>query len=237
MTELFTLPLIQAISDWQNGGDVKTARARGLALERECAALPSEFKVVSLACFRRVALKKRSIWDLLGEQALPEKISSWTFDLGLAKGFKNGVPPKGAGQQGVIFERVPHSEEIIVNLWKLFRDPDFKAAVKRHKHSVENFSQGMGRYKNTQSEVVLKVETLSQDHIYSLGGHSGSREEILQLLIAKVCGAHATASQKDWLRWVMSVGPNVTGPKWLSPKATRIVLNSVEPEIANLRKG
>lgn len=91
MTELFPLPLLQAISDWQIGGDSKTARARGLALARECATLPSEFKVVSSACFRKVALTKRSIWDLLGEQALSEKISSWTFDLGLAKGFKNAI--------------------------------------------------------------------------------------------------------------------------------------------------
>jgi hypothetical protein len=55
-----------------------------------------------------VVLKKGGIWYFLGEQALPEKISSWTFDLALAKDFKQGVPPKGVGLQGFIFERIPH---------------------------------------------------------------------------------------------------------------------------------
>lgn len=235
MTELFTLPLLQAISDWQIGGNPANARQRGLALEGECAALPSEFKAVPSACFRRVVLKKGNIWDLLGEQALLEKISSWTFDLALAKDFKQGVPPKGVGLQGVIFERMPHPEEVVVNLSRLFRDPAFKAAVAAHKGSIERFSQGMGKYSDTQCEIVLKVETLSQDHIYSIGGHSGSPEEILQQTIDQAFGAYATAEQREWMRWVMSVGPVVTGPKWLSQEATRTVLSRVEPLIPPLR--
>jgi hypothetical protein len=37
------------------------------------------------------------VWSLIGEDSLPEKISSWTLDLEMAKAFKGGVPPEGQG--------------------------------------------------------------------------------------------------------------------------------------------
>ena len=56
-----------------------------------------------LCCFRQIALDKGSVWDLLAENKLDEKISSWTTDLQIAKTFKGGVPPQGQGWQGLIF--------------------------------------------------------------------------------------------------------------------------------------
>lgn len=235
MTELFSLSLLQAISDWQNGGAADVARRRGDALERECVNLPIKFKSVPSACFRRMVLRKGSIWSLLGEQALSEKISSWTFDLAVAKTFKEGVPPPGQGLQGIIFERLPRQDEIIVNLWALFRDADFQAAIEKHKTSVKGFKKGMGKYSDTQCEIVLKVETLAQEHIYSLGGHSSSADEILEQAAEKIYGNDATPAQKEFLRWAMEVGPDVTGPRWLTQKATRTVLSRVEPQIPPLR--
>jgi len=235
MTELFSLSLLQAISDWQIGGAPKVALERGLALERECADLPIKFKSCPSACFRRMVLMKGNIWNLLGEQALPEKISSWTFDLTVAKTFKDGVPPHGQGLQGIIFERRPRQDEIIVNLWALFRDPGFQAAIEKHKNSIKRFAKGMGKYRDAQCEIVLKVDALAQEHIYSLGGHSSSADEILKQAAEKIYGNYATAAQKEFLRWAMEVGPDVTGPRWLSQEATRTVLSRVEPQIPPLR--
>lgn len=235
MTELFSLSLLQAISDWQIGGAPDVALRRGEALERECANLPIEFKSVPSACFRRMVLRKGSIWSLLGEQALSEKISSWTFDLAVAKIFKEGVPPPGQGLQGIIFERSSRQDEIIVNLWALFRDADFQAAIEKHTNSIKRFKKGMGRYSDTQCEIVLKVETLAQEHIYSLGGHSSSADEILRQAAEKIYGEYATPAQKEFLRWAMEVGPDVTGPRWLTYEATRTVLSRVEPQIPPLR--
>ncbi|UMZ14453.1 hypothetical protein I9018_12495 [Pseudomonas sp. MPFS] len=235
MTELFSLSLLQAISDWQIGGAPKVARQRGQTLERECANLPIEFRSVPSACFRRMVLEKGSIWSLLSEQALSEKTSSWTFDLAVAKTFKEGVPPLGQGLQGIIFERLPRQDEIIVNLWALFRDADFQEAIEKHKNSIKHFEKGMGKYRDTQCEIVLKVEALAQEHIYSLGGHSSSAEEILNQATEKIYGNHATPAQKDFLRRAMEVGPDVTGPRWLTHEATRTVLSRVEPQIPPLR--
>lgn len=197
--------------------------------------LPIEFKVLTSACFRRVVLEKGSIWSLLGEQALLEKVSSWTFDLKIAKDFKQGIPPKGKGLQGIIFERLPRPEEVVVNLWSLFRNAEFQVAIERHKPSIKKFSQGMGKYGNTQCEIVLKVETLAQEHIYSLGGHSSTAEEIIEQASDRVYGVRATAEQKEFLKWSMEVGPDVIGPRWLSQEATRNVLRRVEPQIPPLR--
>jgi hypothetical protein len=235
INELFSLSLLQAISDWQIGGDPKVAWRRGQTLERECANLPIEFKSVPSACFRRMVLGKGSIWNLLGEQALSEKISSWTFDLDVAKTFKEGVPPPGQGMQGLIFERRPRQDEIIVNLWALFRDADFQATIEKHKNSIKHFDKGMGKYGDAQCEIVLKVEVLAQEHIYSLGGHSSSAEEILKQATEKIYGNYATPEQEEFLRWAMEVGPDVTGPRWLTHEATRTVLSRVEPQIPPLR--
>ena len=67
---------------------------------------------------------------------------------------------------------------------------------------------------DTQCEIVLKVETLAQEHIYSLGGHSSSADEILRQAAEKIYGDYATPAQKESLRWAMEVGPDVTGPWW-----------------------
>ncbi|QVI69417.1 hypothetical protein [Pseudomonas syringae] len=235
MMNQFSLSLLQAISDWQIGGTPNVARRRGLALERECANLSIQFKSVPSACFRRMVLKKGGIWSLLGEQVLSEKISSWTFDLAVAKTFKEGVPPAGEGLQGIIFERPPRPDEVIVNLWALFRDAEFQAAIRGYKNSIKHFEKGMGKYGDAQCEIVLKVEALDQEHIYSFGGHSSSPDEILKKATKSVYGSHATSEQKEFLRCAMEEGPDATGARWLTQQATRNVLSRVEPQIPVLR--
>ncbi|MEB0042646.1 hypothetical protein [Pseudomonas sp. MH10] len=171
----------------------------------------------------------------MGEQSLAEKILSWTFDLKIAKDFKKGVPAKGNGMQGVIFERQPKQDEIVVNLWSLFRNQDFLAAIQEHKNSITDYKRGMSKYSDAQCEIILKVESLAQEHVYSLGGHTSPPEEILDQATAELYGTSPTTEQREWLRWGMNVGPIVTGPKWLSRNATRSVLSKVEPKTPPLR--
>lgn len=181
------LQLLQAVSDWQRGGDAKQNLRRGLALKAACAPLPEQYRTSPLASFRQVGLEQGSVWDLIGEDSLAEKVSSWAFDIEIATAFKSGVPPNGQGYQGVIFcINPPPSSHVIVNLRELYKSPAFCAAMERNKSAITSFSDGVGRYWDSQSEIVLEIDAVTQEDIYSLDGHSSPFEQ----LVAPRSGTH-----------------------------------------------
>jgi hypothetical protein len=96
MADDFTLELLQAISDWQQGGNGREKHYRGRALKARAAGLDQRFRQTGLVCFRKVSLKKRPLWQLLADNKLPETISAWTATTDVAKTFKHGVPARVA---------------------------------------------------------------------------------------------------------------------------------------------
>jgi hypothetical protein len=100
--EIFTLELVQAVSDWQRGGSHNQKVKRGQRLKVVAAELPEAFRVCTDPCFRQEAHAKDRVWQLLANNHLPETIAAWTVDLRTAKTFKGGMPPPGL--QGVIFK-------------------------------------------------------------------------------------------------------------------------------------
>jgi hypothetical protein len=234
--ELFDLPLLQAISDWQRGGDPKQNLRRGQTLKAACAGLPYEYKTTLLQCFRQIALPKKGAWDLIGVDHLDEKISSWTLDLEVAKGFKNGVPPAGQGYHGVIFSIFPSSDRSIVNLDKLFRLDAFQSAIGRWQSQIIGFGEGMKRYMGTQSEVVLEVSSISQDDIYSLGGHSSDFDALVRIAELEIFGRTASADERETLLLKAEPLRTKAGPKWLSIDASKRVLLKMKPEAEMLRE-
>lgn len=234
--ELFDLPLLQAISDWQRGGDPKQNLRRGQTLKAACAGLPDEYKTSLLQCFRQIALPKNGVWDLIGVNRLAEKISSWTLDLEVAKGFKNGVPHADQGYQGVIFSISPRPHNTIVNLDKLFRLEAFQSAIGRLKPQIIGFGEGMGRYMGTQCEVVLEVSSIFQDDIYSLGGHSSDFDDLVRIAELEIFGGTASADQRETLLLKEEPLRAKVGPKWLSVDATKRVLLKIKPAAEMLRE-
>lgn len=71
---------LQAVSDWQHGGDAKQNLRRGLTLKAICAFLPEQYRTSPLDTFRLVGLEKGSVWDLIGKDRLAEKVTSSTFN-------------------------------------------------------------------------------------------------------------------------------------------------------------
>jgi hypothetical protein len=132
---LFSRDLIQAISDWQRGGSSKQ-KAKGERLKQEAASLPDEFRQCPLCCFRQISLEKGALWKLADQLELPESISAWTLTLDVAQSFKGGVPPQG--WQGAIFAVHPPAGSV----------------VETNKRQVSGYQDGIGRYGNSQREVV-----------------------------------------------------------------------------------
>lgn len=225
------LQLLQAVSDWQRGGDPKQNLRRGKALKAACASLPEQYRTSPLASFRQVGLEKGSVWDLIGENSLSEKVSSWTFDIEVAKAFKSGVPPDGQGYQGVIFcINPPPSSRVIVNLRELYKNPEFCTAMDENKSTIVRFSEGAGRYWDSQSEVVLEIDAVSQEDIYSLGGHSSPFEQLVALAAELTYGRQPTPKEVKELLLRAEHIREQAGPMWLTPEATKRVLARTKPK-------
>lgn len=173
---------------------------------------------------------------LIGEGRLPEKISSWTVELKVAQELKNGIPPQGQGYQGVIFYVMPKPENVIVSLRDLYSDPDFTAALEREKGNIDYYHSGAGRHGNDQNEVVLELDSVTQEDVHSLGGHSSPFEKLVDEAAKQTYGPNATAGQRDALILKADHVRDKVGPSWLSLDATRRVVENMKPHAERLRE-
>lgn len=219
----FDLPFLQTISDWQIGSNSK----RASRLKTLCASLPEKYRKPQ-TCYRKIDLGKKHIWDLVAEDFLPEKISSWTLDNKVAEAFKGGVPE--VGYQGVILTLTPLNAQVIVDLSALYQAPEFLREMEKHKGEIKNYSQGAGKYQDKQIEIVLEVSSVSQEDIFSLGGYSSSFEELVELALNTIYGPHHTPEQREEVESKAEKLRAQIGARWLTQEATRRVLNRTKPK-------
>jgi hypothetical protein len=227
----FSLPILQAINDWQRGGDQKQKQRRGRKLKEECAWLPIQFTTATLACFRQIALLKGPVWNLMADEEINESISAWTINLEVAKEFKGGVPAQGQGYQGVIFCRNPKTANVVVNLVEVYRDKDFTQAIADMRSQIVGFADGIAKYAGTQDEVVLEVESMPQSDLYSFGGHSSAFEDLVQIAARQYFGREPTADELQSFFLKVESQRNQAGPNWLTLEATQRVLRKMEPHV------
>ena len=232
--EKFSLEILQAVSDWQRGGDKIQNIRRGMSLKAACRTLPEDYRICSLCCFRQIALPKGGVWNLIGDDRLPEKISSWTLNIEVAKEFKGGVPPDGQDFQGVILCVKPDPARVIVNLRELYKDPEFSEAMNRNELAIKGYSDGAGRYGTVQSEVVLEIDSVSQQDIYSLGGHSSPFDQLVDVAAEEIYGRPPTEEERNALSLRSEHIRAKAGPTWLNPLATQRVLERIKPQAKKL---
>ena len=222
--------LVQAVSDWQRGGDAAQKQRRALALKSAAASLPEEYRHTSLCCFRQIALGKGHIWQLHDTLTLAETISSWTLDLDVAKGFKGGVPPAGGNVIAVILEVVPPRGSVVLNLHALYRAEEFSEACEQYKPQVRGYAAGIGTYGDSQSEVVIELAQLPISSVYAYGGHSSTRNEFGR----RFFGPQPTAEEMDYLDRLIDLSPRKPGPRWLTGAAKDRVMAKGMSEVERL---
>lgn len=228
----FPLETLQAISDWQRGGSAKQKKQRGERLKQAAETLDPKFRTCGLSVFRQIALPKGGLWHLLADNRLPESISAWTTDLAAAKQFKGGVPPKGQGYQGAIFVLRPGVTAVVVNLSSLFADKRFMDAVARHKHEINGFGNGIGRYGARQSEVVVELDALDVAQVFAFGGYSSERHELAALMLKR------QATPEELVLFDLAAvraGANI-GPDWIEGESLERVVKRMQPHIKELRE-
>lgn len=226
---MFTAELLQAVSDWQRGGDSEQKRKRGQRLKELAGTLDLRFRQCGLVVYRQIALGKRPIWQLLADSDLPETISAWTLSAEVAKQFKGGVPPEG--WQGVIVALQPPAGSVVVNLDALYRSQDFLNALDRDQHSIAGYADGAKRYGGSQCEVVLEVQNLTSTDIYALGGHSSDRDTLIRLMFQQ----DPTPQLIAWYEEQIKRGALGPGPLWLEGKPLQRALRRIEPRLAQLK--
>ena len=210
MNGLFTKELIQAISDWQRGGDAKQKKRRGEALKAEAVKLPEKFRSTRAECFRQIALDGKHLIRLGCEYQLFETLSSWTKSKCVAKDFKGGVPPEG--WQGVIFNIKPTEECVILDISSLFDDAEFVGALGKFRNEIVGISDGIGKYGSSQYEVVIEIENLPLESLAFWGGYSSSEHEL-----ATIWYDHEPDQDEiERFRSLMIEADAQVGPRWLS---------------------
>lgn len=227
----FDLELIQAINDWQIGGVPSVKSKRGQNLQKICSErLDEKYKKCNLVAFRRIALEKKPLWELLANERLDETISAWSLDTDFVKKFKDGVPEPG--WQGVICMLSPGVGEIIVNLSLLYSDRDFVTAVERHKHLIRDFDKGINKYGAKQSEVIIRREFIVPNDIYALGGYSGSAEEIGEFIFDR----KVTSAEIDWMKLILNKDGEEFGAWWIDGDAKDRVLCKIKETMPSLKE-
>ena len=208
---MFSIEVLQAISDWQRGGDAKQKAKRGKALKEAAGLLPEKFRLIRTNCYRQIALDNGSVWNIGTKYQLSETISSWTTSLDFAKQFKGGVPP--IGYQGVIFKITPSDDiKVVVNLHELFLCQEFLDFLAANKDKVNGFHQGIGIYGNTQSEVVISTEYLSLSALFAWGGYTSPESTLAKMFF----GHEANVEEIESFRDLMNQAGHKCGAYWLT---------------------
>ena len=224
------LNLLQAISNWQRGGNAREKHYRGQALKEAVKNLDKKFRCTSLVAFRKVDLKKQPLWQLLAGGKLKETISAWTSTTDVAKTFKGGVPLKA--WQGVIVEYLPKPEEVIVNLASLYADSSFKEAIEFHRTNITDYDNGMGEYKGSQNEVVIEKDSLTPSEIYALGGYSNEPYKLGRIFF----GRDPEPIEIAWMQVELQRIGKSFGPWWIEGDAKDRVLRHILEEIPALQE-
>lgn len=227
----FTIEFLQAVNDWQRGGNHHQKIKRGKKLKELAESLPQKFRSCSTICYRQEAHEKDRIWKILADESLPETVAAWTTHLSVAQSFKNGVPPQGL--QGVIFGLTPPPESVVINLVEIYRDRGFTAAVDLHRSEITGFDKGIGRYGDTQQEVVLELHNIGRETIYQYGGFASDKEKLAEMYF----GHKPNAEELDYFEELCRQA-NIpeNGEWWLSPDGTMSLLKRMAPKIEELRR-
>jgi hypothetical protein len=218
---VFTLELLQAINDWQSTGIGASKAEIAERIIRNATNLPEKFKQLNASCYRQVALTGMNSVLLGANMKLPETYSSWTFDKSVAQSFNGGVPP--VGYQGVIFEIKNNSSDFIVvlNLNELFNDPDFVKACDELRDKITSYKTGIGYFKNSESEIILKVDNLTTSQIWAYGGYSAPREKLAEMYF----GHPASSNELKLFDRLVKQLNIIIGGNWVTGKPKDKIVN------------
>lgn len=221
MCDIYTIELIQAVSDWQRFGWGEQKQQRASDLKRVCTNISPKFRQAPEVCYRRLNLTGDKLLILGDTGFLPEETSSWTTDLDVAKNFT--AIPKFGHKLANVFTIIPTPESVVVSITALFNDSDFQKSIDVHKSSIIGFDEGIGAYADSEKEVVITNSAIPIEDIITWGGHSSFTQEeldgLLYYIFKFINEVEPTPEQFKSMRDQMVKDGDVAGANWLKNKA------------------
>ena len=222
---IFSLAFVKAVNDYQCGGNSAKKAERLMAFREN---LPVQFRSCTETCYRQEAQDQKRVWDLIARTRLPMWYTSWTTDLEVAKAFKGGVTPNG---QGVIIQVNPPPGSVVLNLVELYKDEEFHLAVELYKSRISRLGDGIGRYKHSQAEVILDLDTGTPASVYCFGGFTNAQELARSIYHHAPTSREIQAIESD----LIEAGTQTSG-WWLSHEGSLAVWRRIQPKLTELKK-
>ena len=193
---MYTLKLLQAISDWQIGTPSPSIKAERISeLKKHASLLPVQFRTVSELCYRKLDIDGYGLTTLADKYKLPEGAGSWSTSIDVCKSHNDGPPERSLGI-GVIFKLEQKLvTNVIINLDALFSDPDFDSYWRTNVGLVHDHSLGISRYENDEHEVDIEVGSLPFGSVVAMGTIGSTWEELAGMAYKEI-GVHSPTSQE-----------------------------------------
>lgn len=173
-TNKFSDSFLEALGMWQNGWseDQQSRLALANVLLNEARELPTEFRTVSEACYRKRFLQTNEVIPLLF-RSLHDGITSWTTNRTVAEEFKYRMRPGTI--TGVVFRYEPQSEDVVVNVPALWATAEFAKAAENYRTRKMPMADALFHFLGgrNQFEVVLNVP-LYPENIVTLSGETNT---------------------------------------------------------------
>lgn len=170
----FSDSFLEALGSWQNGWGEDQARRISLAqvLLKESQTIPSEFRTVSSACFRKRFLLTGEVVPLL-LRSLHDGVTSWSTNRKFAEEFKYRMRPGTIA--GVVFKYTPKPNDVILNISTLQTAPEFRLAVDSYRTRALPMANALVNFVGSrdQHEVVLNAP-LNPEDIVTLSGETNT---------------------------------------------------------------
>ena len=228
----YTLDFIQTVNDWQAYG--MRERKNEIAQKLRSFSIDDHLKKCDKPCYRitdfRNHVKERSIFDAFLNQRILFGVTSWTTDYKVAQNFyKEGIPLYPYEGINYII-KITNCSNIILNIESLYSDTAFIKACEKHKKNIKEYSKGIGRFGNTQKEVILDIESVSVDNIYAFWGTSSSKEKFYEKYISDLTQVVKISGGKITWEYIDKFLEEHIGPYWDDDK------KNVNRIISNLKK-
>ena len=212
----YTLDFIQTVNDWQAYG--MRERKNEIAQKLRSFSIDDHLKKCDKPCYRitdfRNHVKERSIFDAFLNQRILFGVTSWTTDYKVAQNFyKEGIPLYPYEGINYII-KITNCSNIILNIESLYSDTAFIKACEKHKKNIKEYSKGIGRFGNTQKEVILDIESVSVDNIYAFWGTSSTKEDFYKKYINDFVKIINLSNGKITYKFIDDFLNQNIGPHW-----------------------
>lgn len=148
-----------------------------------------------------------------------EGVVSWTLDQEYAERFKNRY--KVNAVSGAIFEHTPTESEVVVNIFELWKDPDFIAAAIDFQNRYSEDVKPLFHFKDRQSEVIL-TSPLKASEIIALTGASSPFDDLCDQ-----AGIPDDSSRDDLFSKLVESGNCPGGLKYTSRESAQRIIDNV----------